>query len=377
MSVASTRNSVVTIANEVINAETMMSAQEAQQHLEAIQSYINNIRVLLLELDDRQGWKALNYGSMHELIQAELKGKLDKSPSQLYRELAAAKIERSLSHRCEKIGTIPERHLEPLSKLTPEEWQDAWEEVTRTAASGVTRRHVQAVVNRRIEAKKPRENIRSPQQLSVFEPALKDVEPLEQSQGMHYSPFADVSTDAKEDGYIPTQPIESQESHERVELFDEQHSKPELQSKKVTPASYNVVQASAEAMHDKLNSELEDTGADLRVMKPTALLQIYSTLASWSSQYLNNFPNSRFDEVDGVLRRIASEVYFDNVATPEHLNDDQVAEVWQAIAPRLSSKSLSFHNWSDAELKRIIEDAEQERSLRYDAGSVKNGNGNG
>lgn len=129
-----------------------MSAEEARQCIDQIKTHLNSVRVLLLDLDSRRGWEALGYKSIRQCLKAELQGKLGKSLSQLYRELAAGKIEWELSHRCDTIGSIPERHLEPLTKLPPEQWRDVWEEINKTAPeSGVTRRHVQSVVSRRLE----------------------------------------------------------------------------------------------------------------------------------------------------------------------------------------------------------------------------------
>ncbi len=137
---------------DAIIADSSMTAEEARRCIDEIKTYLNSVRVLLLNLDERRGWEALGYKSIRQCLKAELQGKLGKSVSQLYRELAAGKIERELSHRCDSIGSIPERHLEPLTKLPPEQWRDTWEEINKTAPeSGVTRRHVQSVVSRRLE----------------------------------------------------------------------------------------------------------------------------------------------------------------------------------------------------------------------------------
>lgn len=144
--------SKVSVGSEVVSATVMMSEAEAQQHIETIKLRFDDITALLLELDNRRGWEALGYKSMHQMIQAELKDHLNKSVSQIYRKLFEAKIRQKLSHACENIEVIPARQLEPLGKLPPEQWQDTWEEVTSTAPNGkVSREYVQTVVSRRMQ----------------------------------------------------------------------------------------------------------------------------------------------------------------------------------------------------------------------------------
>ena len=139
----------------VVPAAPMMSEAEARQYVETIKSRFDDITALMLELDGRRGWEALGYKSMHQMIQAELKDHLNKSVSQIYRKLSEAKIRRELSQICEKVEAIPAYKLEPLGKLPPEEWQEAWEEVTSTAPDGKVRKeHVQTVVSRRIQEQK-------------------------------------------------------------------------------------------------------------------------------------------------------------------------------------------------------------------------------
>ncbi len=155
-SIDSTRNqAAVTVFPEVVPAQGIMSEAEARQHIETIKSHFDDITALLLELDNRRGWEALKYKSMHQMIQAELKDHLNKSVSQIYRKLTDAKIRRELSQICEKVSAIPAYKLEPLSKLPPEQWQDTWQEVASTAPEySVTREHVQVIVSLRLQSQK-------------------------------------------------------------------------------------------------------------------------------------------------------------------------------------------------------------------------------
>jgi len=82
---------------DAVIADSSMTAEEARRCIDEIKTYLNSVRVLLLNLDERRGWEALGYKSIRQCLKAELQGKLGKSVSQLYRELAAGKIERELS----------------------------------------------------------------------------------------------------------------------------------------------------------------------------------------------------------------------------------------------------------------------------------------
>jgi hypothetical protein len=148
---ASCTTVAVVSESEVIATEVLMSETEAREHIEAIKLCFDDIASLLLDLDDRRGWEALHYRSMHQLIQAELKDHLNKSVSQIYRLLNEAKIRRELSQICEKVEEVPAYKLEPLGKLPPHCWGDTWEEVISTATNGeVTRQHVQTIVEQRL-----------------------------------------------------------------------------------------------------------------------------------------------------------------------------------------------------------------------------------
>lgn len=121
-----------------------MTAEEARECIAEIKGHLNNIRLLLLELDERRGWEALGYSSIRQCMV----GEFGRSQSQLYRELKAGKIEREISPRGE-IGLIPEKHLRHIGKLPPERWSSAWAEALQTALpKGVTTTHVEKTVAR-------------------------------------------------------------------------------------------------------------------------------------------------------------------------------------------------------------------------------------
>ncbi|MEP0872454.1 hypothetical protein NDA01_21800 [Trichocoleus desertorum AS-A10] len=127
-------------------AVVMMAEQEARDCVDSIKGHLENTRKLLLDLHEREGWKALGYNSWRECVMAEF----GESKSQLYRELEAAKIERNISPIGE-IGSIKESHLRPLAKLEPEQQREVWEEAVETAPNGkVTAAHVQEVAEKRL-----------------------------------------------------------------------------------------------------------------------------------------------------------------------------------------------------------------------------------
>jgi hypothetical protein len=55
--------------NETVTA--MMTREEARHSADAIKHGMNDIRVQLLAFYDRQGWKALGYGSWLECVKVE------------------------------------------------------------------------------------------------------------------------------------------------------------------------------------------------------------------------------------------------------------------------------------------------------------------
>lgn len=106
------------VAEEEITARhPVMTEAEARQCIEAIKGYVVSIRALLLELEERQGWKALGYSSMTACLVGEFPG---ESKTKLIRALEAGRIER---HQQVPIGTYLESQLRPLFKFSSEQWK--------------------------------------------------------------------------------------------------------------------------------------------------------------------------------------------------------------------------------------------------------------
>lgn len=127
----------------------LMDQAEARRTIEQIKAHFDGARRLLLDLEDREGWRALGYKSWRECTTAEF----GQSQAYLYRQLTAAKIERALDS---PIGEIPESHLRPLAQLdTPAEQHQALDRATEIAGNGKrTAAHVQQAVD---EIKPPAE----------------------------------------------------------------------------------------------------------------------------------------------------------------------------------------------------------------------------
>jgi len=116
-----------------------MDAREARACVETINRHINGARTELLDLYEREGWKALGYSSWRECAVAEF----EQSQAYLYRQLQAAEVERNVSPMGE-IGAIPERVLRPLAALPKEDQPTAWARAVETSGGRPTGRHVEA-----------------------------------------------------------------------------------------------------------------------------------------------------------------------------------------------------------------------------------------
>ena len=129
----------------------IMTAVEARECISKINSSLTNIRSLVLDLYEREGWKALGYDNWRSCVTAEFKDK----QRYLYYQLEAAQIEKNICTMVQK-GQIPERQLRPLAKLEPEQQKEVWEKAVQTAPDGkITARHVQKIVNEAMETKRP------------------------------------------------------------------------------------------------------------------------------------------------------------------------------------------------------------------------------
>lgn len=127
-----------------MNALTVrpMIYKEARECADTINTNMNDVRHLVLELYEREGWAALGYKTWRECVTAEFK----QGERHLYEQLEAAQTERNI---CAIAQNIPESQLRPLTKLRnePEKQREAWQQAVATAPDGkVTAAHVYKIV---------------------------------------------------------------------------------------------------------------------------------------------------------------------------------------------------------------------------------------
>lgn len=130
----------------------MMTDAEARACVAKINAGLTDVRSLVYELYERQGWSTLGYASWRECVNAEF----PSSQSYLYRQLEAAQTEKVISPTGE--NQIPERQLRPLTKLRnePEKQRIAWQKAVSTAPDGkVTAALVAKIVKGMVEPEAP------------------------------------------------------------------------------------------------------------------------------------------------------------------------------------------------------------------------------
>lgn len=130
------------LTSNVLVGVAMMDQVEARQAVEQIKTHLDSARRQLLDLYEREGWRALGYTSWRACATAEF----GQSSAQIYRLLSAAQIEQAIDS---PIGEIPESHLRPLGKLdSGDEQRAALDRAGEIAGSGPrTAAHVQQAVD--------------------------------------------------------------------------------------------------------------------------------------------------------------------------------------------------------------------------------------
>ena len=106
----------------------LMTEHEARDCVQRINSGLEDVRVQLLELYEREGWRALGYPSWRECATTEF----HQSQAYLYRQLQAAQVESEISPIGE-IGKIPESQLRPLATLPSVKRPEAWNMAVKDA----------------------------------------------------------------------------------------------------------------------------------------------------------------------------------------------------------------------------------------------------
>jgi hypothetical protein len=122
----------------------MMTEAEARDRVDQINKHSNRIGELLLELYEREGWKAMHYGSWRECVVAEF----EQSQSRLYQLLDAAKVERNISNILENGETLPAKAVEQLKHLEPEQQREVVQKAKEAAPdSKITAKQIEQAVD--------------------------------------------------------------------------------------------------------------------------------------------------------------------------------------------------------------------------------------
>lgn len=122
-----------------------MIYKEARECADQINANLTNVRQLVVDLHDREGWSALGYANWTECVHAEFK----QAERYIFYQYKAAEIEQNVSDcTIVQLGKIPEGQLRPLSKIKdPIQQREAWRQAVETAPEGkVTAAHVYKIV---------------------------------------------------------------------------------------------------------------------------------------------------------------------------------------------------------------------------------------
>jgi site-specific DNA-methyltransferase (adenine-specific) len=100
-------------------ATVLLSAAEARRLVRRIVGHLDTARALILELYEREGWRALGYNSWRSCVAAEF----GQSQSNLYRQLEAARAEREISRNSgnERLPPLRDYHLLQIAQLPLEQ----------------------------------------------------------------------------------------------------------------------------------------------------------------------------------------------------------------------------------------------------------------
>lgn len=132
-------SAAITVAEPIVIGEAMLSKEEARQIVTNINRRMEQSRRDLLELYDRGGWHALGYSSWGSCVKAEFEG----SSTALYRQLAAAKIEREVFGDSRIGNPVPASQLEVVKDLPTEQKRAAFQRADELAGDQPrTARHI-------------------------------------------------------------------------------------------------------------------------------------------------------------------------------------------------------------------------------------------
>ena len=176
-----------------------MTLEEARTCITEINKNLRNTRGLLLDLYEREGWKALGYASWRDCVTTEFK----QHQSYLYRQLEAAKTEKNILPILHNspIDEIPESHLRPLSSLPLSDRREAYQKALETAPGGkVTAKQVEEIV-REIRTSKDHEKNKK---VDRSQNAPQEPDVMSDEFRLAYEAMADAIIHARDTGWETT-----------------------------------------------------------------------------------------------------------------------------------------------------------------------------
>ena len=126
----------------------VMTSEEAARCVAKIKAGMDDVRLLVLDLYERQGWIALNYKNWRECVTAEFQGRQRR----LYYLLEAAQVDRAICTTVQ--NPIPERQareLAPLMRQDESEMVDTWHELQAQYGDKITAAKIRDVVQTKLE----------------------------------------------------------------------------------------------------------------------------------------------------------------------------------------------------------------------------------
>jgi hypothetical protein len=125
---------------------------EARMLVSRIRDHISDARALVLELYEREGWRALGYKNWTECTETEF----PMSSRQVFRLLSAAQVERNISTDDLSVKEpIPGDVLRPLAGLEPEQQREAWKAATEATPTPTAAQVERVAYSLRPVKKKP------------------------------------------------------------------------------------------------------------------------------------------------------------------------------------------------------------------------------
>lgn len=144
--------SIVSARADGVRVSSLMTADEARACVARATQHLNVARAELLELYEREGWRALGYDSWRACVTAEF----SQSQSYLYYQLQAARTERELSTIVQpaELPSLREFHLRQIAELPAPERREVALELARQELT--SEQHRQLIAERTRAARNSR-----------------------------------------------------------------------------------------------------------------------------------------------------------------------------------------------------------------------------